>query len=140
MISSTDEKTGHWPSIFSSIPIIEDSLPPREWFGDSLSIQPYTYLLGLAPFIDLDALLEKRNRDSRGTTSNKHPVSSSNACSSKKTSNPSTSSSLGSTKYHPYPSLRLRGIVHAVPAHLPPTSTYDRYEQAETGGIPGFQR
>lgn len=141
IISSTDENSGYWPSIFSSIPIIESSTPPREWFGDSSACQPYTYLLGIASFLDLDGLIGKCTEDAKGSTNNKISPSSYNVSSSKKTSpNPSTSSSLGPTKYHPYVSLRLRGIVHPVPAHMPPTSAYTSYDQGETGGIPGFQR
>ena len=118
---------------------------------------PYTYLRGLAPFVDIKQILADANAAERTSgrsfiyrtgieystlspeSSTLDPKSTPSTTSTT-TTNPKTSSSIGPVKYHPYASLRLRGIVHPIPTSLPSTSTHNAYTQSELADIPGWQR
>ena len=148
-ISSTrDSDNNFWPVIFADIPILNDSIPPPEWFAGDKIVEgeqgssragPYTFLRGLASFTDIKQIIadaEAAEREAFVDDSDVDATTPSNT----PTTSPRTSSSIGPVKYHPYASLRLRGIIHPTPTHLPSTPTHNAYTQPELADIPGWQR
>ena len=166
LTSTTNPKLGFWPRILAAIPILKDSIPPFVWFG--MSQRPngstphcYEFVMGLAPFLNLPHLLRPQQQlpsppkpsptilrsdvsppatPDRTEFSQPRRTTGSLTLPSIQAPKPKTSSSLGHTKYHLFLSLRVRGIIHPIPAYLPATEDLREHVQPELAGIAGWRR
>ena len=111
-ISFNNAKDGFWPPIFESIPVFEKTLPV-------LKSGSCTFLRGLASFVELAPLVN--SRAGKSTTSQAQL---------------GIQNSVKLPKYHPYLSMRLRGVIHPIPPQPQPT---DSTEYGDCS-IPGWRR
>jgi len=112
--STTNPDQSFWPPIFSTIPVFQEAIPPREYAKELHE----TYIRGIAPFIELGG-------------GGKRPSLSSaeDNCTSK------------IPKWHPFTSSRVHGIVHDIPA-TSTFGSKEAQEQAaenEEEPIPGWK-
>ncbi|KEF63169.1 uncharacterized protein A1O9_01145, partial [Exophiala aquamarina CBS 119918] len=131
--SQNNIKDGLWPPIFSSIPAFDTTIPALD--TDSSTC---TMIQGLATFIDLS---------SDTTSTNKR----------KSTGKQPALTLPKLPKYHPFLSLRLRGVIHPIPDQPPPPppppskepdnsgekgkgKAEEKYVEDEDKSIPGWRR
>ncbi|OQV01190.1 hypothetical protein CLAIMM_06589 [Cladophialophora immunda] len=108
-ISTDNNVDGFWSPIFSSIPAFQQTIP---------ELSQCVFIRGLAPFVQLSPGNAARGSD---------PVSQA-------TLTLPTAPRL--SKYHPYLALRLRGVIHSIPAQPQPPSD----DSDPDHSIPGFNR
>ncbi|ETI26699.1 hypothetical protein G647_10359 [Cladophialophora carrionii CBS 160.54] len=97
-VSDDNDEDGFWPPIFANIPIFQNTIPGLD--SDSASC---SFIRGLAPFVVLSSPNDMRTP-------------------------PDSQSGTRLPKYHPYLAMRLRGVVHSIPA------------QPRLNSIPGWRR
>ena len=114
-ISTDNDEDGFWSPIFRTIPAFEKTVP-------DLKSPSCRFMRGLAPFIDL--IPPSNNGRNSGSTLT--PMGS------------EASLTLPTTpplpKHHPYLAMRLRGVIHSIPANPQATSPDENHS------IPGWNR
>ncbi|EXJ65541.1 hypothetical protein A1O7_01882 [Cladophialophora yegresii CBS 114405] len=97
-VSVDNEEDGFWPPIFANIPVFQNTIPGLK--TESASCR---FIRGLAPFIVLSSPENMRTP-------------------------PDSQTATQLPEYHPYLALRLRGVIHSIPA------------QPRLNSIPGWRR
>ncbi|KAH0842621.1 hypothetical protein FOPE_07213 [Fonsecaea pedrosoi] len=115
-ISADNRVDGFWSPIFKSVPAFQKSLP---------DLSQCVFIRGLAPFVQL--------------SSPSNSVRASDPAKSQSTLTLPAAPQL--SKYHPYLALRLRGVVHSIPAQaLTNDDEDDDNDTNQDPGLPGFKR
>ncbi|OAL34522.1 hypothetical protein AYO20_06152 [Fonsecaea nubica] len=115
-ISADNQVDGFWSPIFKSVPAFQKTLP---------DLSQCVFIRGLAPFVQLSPPT--------------NPARASDAAGSQSTLTLPAAPEL--SKYHPYLALRLRGVVHSIPAQaLTDDDEDDDNDTDQDPGLPGFKR